>query len=127
MIYDDFIRQLMLAATAATFVVFALWATFNPKSLASLLGYELSTPNGQSEFHAIYIGLFFAQAMLCALAAVRVSDPVLGDLAALSLLAQPIGRLFAMFRYGVPHGVMRWLFLLELGGGIALLLVRPAA
>lgn len=127
MIYDDFIRQLMLAATATTFIAFSLWATFSPKSLARMLGYELSTPNGQSEFHAIYIGLFVAQAMLCALAVVRVKDPVLGDLVALFLLAQPIGRLFAMFRYGVPQGVMRWLFLLELGGGIALLLVRPSA
>lgn len=127
MIYDDFIRQLLLAATATIFVAFALWAAFSPKSLASMLGYELSAPNGESEFHAIYVGVFFAQAALCLLAAARVTDPVLGDLVALFLLAQPIGRLLAMFRHGVPHGVLRWLFLLELGGGVALLLVRPTA
>lgn len=125
MIHDDFIRQLMLIATSMVFVAFALWATFRPKSLASMLGYTLSIPNGQSEFHAIYVGVFSAQAALCALAAIRVSDPVLGDLVALFLLAQPLGRLIALSRFGAPQGMLRWLFALELMGGVVLLLIRP--
>ena len=126
MIYDDFVRQLMLIATSMVFVAFALWATFSPKSLANMLGYTLSVPNGQSEFHAIYVGVFFAQAALCGLAAIRVSDPVLGDLVAFFLLAQPLGRLIALPRFGSPQGMLRWLFALELAAGGALLLIRPA-
>lgn len=125
MIHDDFIRQLMLIATGMVFVSFALWATFSSKSLANLLGYTLSIPNGQSEFHAIYVGVFSAQAALCGLAAIRVSDPVLGDLVAFFLLAQPLGRLIALPRFGAPQGMMRWLFVLELAAGGALLLIRP--
>lgn len=125
MIHDDFIRQLMLLATSMVFVAFALWATFRPKSLANMLGYTLSVPNGQSEFHAIYVGVFFAQTALCGLAAIRVSDAVLGDLVAFFLLAQPLGRLIAWPQFGAPQGIPRWLFALELVGGGALLLVRP--
>lgn len=126
MIHDDFIRQLLLFATSMVFVAFALWAMFNPKSLASMLGYTLTVPNGQSEFHAIYIGLFFSQAALCGLAAIRVNDPVLGDLVAFFLLAQPLGRLIALPRFGAPRGMLRWLFALELASGVVLLLIRPA-
>lgn len=126
MIYDDTIRQLMLVITSVTFLSFAIWATFNPKSLAAMLGYELASPNGQSEFHAIYIGVFLAQAVLFLLAALRVADATLGDLAAFFLLAQSIGRSVALVRFGAPTGVMRWLFALELAGGLALLLIRPA-
>lgn len=126
MIHDDFILQLMLIATSMVFVVFALWATFSSKSLANMLGYTLSVPNGQSEFHAIYVGVFFAQAALCVLAALRISDSVLGDLVAFFLLAQPLGRLIALHRFGAPQGALSWLFALELAGCSALLLVRPA-
>ena len=124
MMQDDLIRQLLLIAIGLVFVAFALWATFSPKSLANMLGYTLSVPNGQSEFHAIYVGVFLAQAALCALAAIRVSDPILGDLVAFFLLAQPLGRLIALPRFGAPQGMLRWLFALELTGGGALLLIR---
>lgn len=125
MIYDDFLRQILLATTAATFLGFALWALIKPNSLARVLGYELRAPNGQSEFHAIYIGVFLGQFALCLLAAYRIEDYVLGDLVAVFLLAQPLGRLVALTRFGAPTGLLRLLFALEAVGGVALLLVRP--
>lgn len=126
MIYDDLIRQSMLGATGLIFLAVSAWAALNPYSLAKLLGYELTVPNGQSEFHAIYGGVFLAQAVLCGMAAVRVGDAALGDLVALFLLAQPLGRLLALVRFGPPTGAMRWLFALELIGGLTLISVRPS-
>ena len=95
--------------------------------MAKTLGYEVSAPNEWSEFGAIYAGIFFAQALLCGLAISRVSDAVLGDLCAIFLLLQPAGRLLPLFRYGAPTGLLRLLMVLELFGGIALLIVRPGA
>lgn len=127
MIYDDFIRQILLSATGAVFVAFALWAAVAPRSLAATADYRLDSANAMSEFHAIYVGVFLAQALLCALAVVRVDDAVIGDLAAIFLLGQPFGRLLARFRKGWPRGSLRAAFILEIIGGVAILLVRPGA
>lgn len=127
MIYSDLLRQFLLASTAAIFLIFVAWALIYPRSMAKSMGYEVSAPNGWSEFGAIYVGIFIAQALLCSLAIVRVSDAVLGDLCAVFLLLQPVGRLLPFIRYGAPTGLMRWLVVLELFGGTALLLVRPGA
>lgn len=125
MIYNDLIRQILLAATGIVFVIFALWATVKPESLATILGYELSNKNAFSEFHAIYVGVFIAQALLCTLAIVRVQDAAIGDLVALFLLSQPVGRLIAVVRRGFPSGFLLQLFIIELVSGIILLAVRP--
>ena len=126
MIYDDFIRQVLLATTGCIFAFFALWATLKPKLLATVLGYELQTRNAISEFHAIYVGLFLAQALLCVLALTRVEDAVLGNLVSIFLLAQPLGRVIATFRGGFPSGLLLALFATEIAGGIIVLLVQPS-
>ena len=43
MIYDDTPRQVLLAFTEGVFACFALWAAFRPKSLATSLGYTLTS------------------------------------------------------------------------------------
>ena len=86
MIFTDFGRQVLLAATGGSFACFALWATFSPKSLAATLGYTLQSKNAISEFHAIYVGVFIAQACLCALALARIEDAAIGNLVAVFLL-----------------------------------------
>lgn len=125
MIESDLLRQILLGATGATFVGFALWAIAAPAAMAKPMGYALDNNNARSEFAAIYVGVFVAQALLCLLAALRVSDAVLGDLVAVFLLAQPVGRLIAGMRGAFPTGVLRGLFVLEVVGGVVLLLVRP--
>lgn len=87
MIYDDFSRQVLLAITGSIFACFALWAALKPKSLATSLGYALASKNAISEFHAIYVGVFIAQAWLCALACARIADAEIGNLVAILLLA----------------------------------------
>ncbi|MEM9217263.1 MAG: DUF4345 family protein [Cyanobacteria bacterium P01_F01_bin.150] len=126
MIYDDFSRQVLLAATGGIFACFALWAALKPKSLAASLGYALTSKNAISEFHAIYVGVFIAQAGLCALAWTRVADATLGNLVAVFLLGQPFGRMIAAFRGGWPAGFLLVLFIMEVVGGSILLLVQPS-
>jgi hypothetical protein len=126
MIYDDLLRKVLLAATGSSLACFALWAVFSPKSLATTLGYTPQSKNAISEFHAIYIGVFIAQAWLCALAFARIEDATLGNLVAVFLLGQPFGRVIAALRGGWPAGFLLVLFIMECVGGILLLLVQPS-
>ena len=121
----DLTRQILLAGIGATFALFFLWALVRPNSLAKAVGARLESKNGISEFHAIYVGIFFAQAALCGLAAWRVEEVLLGDLVALFVLSQPVGRLVGIARNGFPTGLLRFLFSLEAISGILLLMVRP--
>jgi len=125
MIYDDLTRQVLLAAAGGSFAWFALWAAFSPRSLATTLGYTLESKNAISEFHAIYVGVFTAQAWLCVLAFTRIEDAAIGNLVAVFLLSQPFGRVMATFRGGLPSGLLLALFIMEFVGGILLLLVQP--
>ncbi len=126
MIESDLLRQLLLGATATVFVLVAVSAVLTPSRLAAIVGFELSTDNAISEFHAIYVGIFAAQGALCAFAAHRVTDAAIGDLAAAFVLAQPAGRLVGLSRGGIPTGVLRLLAITEVVAGIALLLIRPS-
>ncbi len=125
MIVSEPLRFWLLAATGVTFAGFAIWAAAEPRGLARLLGFELASRNASSEFHAIYVGVFLAQAALCFFAANRVSDAALGDLCAAFLLLQPVGRVLAGLRGDFPEGVLRLLFAAEVVGGLAILGVRP--
>ena len=126
MIYDDFSRQVLLAVSGGIFACFTLWAALKPKSLATSLGYTLASKNAISEFHAIYVGVFIAQAWLCALAWNRVADAALGNLVAVFLLGQPFGRMIATFRGSWPAGFLLVLFIMEFVGGGTILLVQPS-
>ncbi len=127
MIYNDFIREVLLGATSLTFAFFALWAILKPNSLANTLGYELNNNNAISEFHAIYIGVFIAQSLLCVLAFIRIDDAMIGDFVAIFLLAQPVGRIIAMFRGGSAKGFLKLLFAAEIAAGLLLIVVQPSA
>ena len=52
-------------------------------------------------------------------------QPILGDLVALFLLAQPAGRLVAAFAIGLPRGVLFVVCGIELLVGLGLLALRP--
>jgi hypothetical protein len=125
-ITDDlsFYRQVLLGLVAINFVIFALWTILKPTSFAKVLGYDLNSSNAISEFHAIYFGVFLSHAVL-ALAAIKFNDIlVLGDLVAVFLLSQPVGRIVAWFKGAKPQKVMFIMFILETFGGIVLLVVR---
>ena len=52
-------------------------------------------------------------------------QPLLGDITALFLLAQPFGHVIAAFAIGMPHGDVLQLSGLQLLGGLTLLALRP--
>lgn len=127
MIESDIARQVLLALTALVFLVLAIRSWWLPDTVAKELGYSVSGPNGYSEMHAIYVGLWLAHAGVGLWAALHIDQAVLGDVLALLVLGQPLGRLIAVPRYGWPGGPLLAFFALELAGGMALLLVRPLA
>ena len=127
MIHNDIVRRILLVLTALIFVVIAVRAVFAPEQMASGLGYVLTGSNGYSEFYAIYLGVWLATAALAILAAFRIRQPLIGDLVAMFILAQPVGRLFALVRFGLPEGMLLAMFALEAVGGLLILSVRPSA
>jgi hypothetical protein len=97
----------------------------DPDRVATAMGLFLVGVNGYSQFYAIYVGVRLATAGLAVLAARRGDQPILGDLVALFLLAQPAGRLVAAFAIGLPRGVLFVVCGIELLAGLALLALRP--
>ena len=116
-------QLLQLIATASSLA--ALVAMLDPDRVATAMGLFLVGVNGYSQFYAIYVGVRLATAGLALLAARRGDQPILGDLVALFLLAQPAGRLVAAFAIGLPHGSLFIVSGIELLAGLALLASRP--
>ena len=118
-------QLLKLVATASSLA--ALVAVLDPDRVATAMGLFLVGVNGYSQFYAIYVGVRLAIAGLALLAAGRGDQPILGDLVAFFLLAQPAGRLVAAFAIGLPHGSLLIVSGIELLAGLALLVLRPRA
>ena len=116
-------QLLQLIATVSSLA--ALAAMLDPDRIASAMGLFLVGVNGYSQFYAIYVGIRLATAGLALLASRYGNQPLLGDLAALFLLAQPAGRLVAAFAIGLPTGVLLVVCAVELLAGLSLLALRP--
>jgi hypothetical protein len=116
-------RLLNLIATACSLA--ALAALLDPERVASGMGVFLVGVNGYSQFFAIYVGVRLATAVLALLAARQGDQPLLGDITAMFILAQPAGRLVAAFAIGLPQGFLLVVCGIELLGGLALLALRP--
>jgi hypothetical protein len=119
------LRSRLLQATATASSLAALSAFLDPDRVAEAMGLFLVGVNGYSQFYAIYVGVRLATAGLALLAARQGDQPILGDLAALFLLAQPLGRIVASFAIGLPQGLLFVLSGIEVLVGLALLLLRP--
>jgi hypothetical protein len=119
------LRSQLLQAIATVNSLAALSAMLDPDRTAGALGLFLVGVNGYSQFYAIYVGVRLAIAGLSLLAARRGDQPILGDLAALFILAQPLGRFIASFAIGLPQGLLFVVSGIELLAGLALLLLRP--
>jgi hypothetical protein len=117
-------RQLLsLAATAQSLA--ALAAVLDPDRVADAMGLFPVGVNGYSQFYALYVGVRLATAGLALLAARQGDQPILGDLAALFILAQPLGRFVAAFAIGLPQGLLFVVSGIELAVGLALIGLRP--
>jgi len=127
MIENSILRRILLVLIALVHAGVAIRTLLDPEQSAAELGYTLLAPNGYSEMFAIYIGIWLAIAFLCMLASVRIELSLLGDLAAVFVLAQSVGRLLALVKYGLPQGPLLVFAVLEAVGGLALCAVRPKA
>ena len=117
-------RQLLsIAATAQSLA--ALAAVLDPDRVADAMGLFPVGVNGYSQFYALYVGVRLATAGLALLAARQGDQPILGDLAALFILAQPLGRFVAAFAIGLPQGLLFVVSGIELAVGLALIVLRP--
>ena len=116
-------QLLHLSGTASSLA--ALAALLDPDRIAAVMGLFLIGVNGYSQFYAIYVGVRLATAGLALLAARRGDQPILGDLAALFILAQPVGRFVAAFVIGLPTGSLFVVCVIEVLVGLALLALRP--
>jgi hypothetical protein len=119
------LRSQLLQAIATVNSLAALSAMLDPDRTAAAMGLFLVGVNGYSQFYAIYVGVRLATAGLSILAAGRGDQPILGDLAALFILAQPLGRFIASFAIGLPQGLLFVVSGIELLAGLVLLLLRP--
>lgn len=125
MLHNDLFRSILLVVIAGVFVLVTLRSVFQTGKVAEELGYTLNGKNGYSEFYAIYVGVWLATAMMAVFAAFNIKQALLGDLVAMLVVAQPVGRIIAAARYGLPNGPLLFMFLLELVGGLLLLAIRP--
>jgi len=119
------LRYSLLKLIAIASSLAALAALLDPDRVASSMGMLLVGVNGYSQFFAIYVGVRLATAGLALLAARHGDQPLLGDITALFLLAQPAGRFIAAFAIGLPQGFLLVVCGLELLGGLGLLALRP--
>jgi hypothetical protein len=118
-------RATLLKFVALACSLAALSALLDPDRMATRLGMLIVGVNGYSQFYAIYVGVRLATAGLALLAARHGDQPLLGDITALFVLAQPAGRLIAAFAIGLPQGFLLVLCGLEVLCGATLLALRP--
>jgi hypothetical protein len=118
-------RVALLKLIALVSSLSALVALLDPDRVAGSFGMLLVGVNGYSQFFAMYVGVRLATAGLALLASKHGDQPVLGDITALFILAQPVGRLIAVTAIGLPQGFLLVICGLELAGGLALLGSRP--
>jgi hypothetical protein len=118
-------RQALLILTALVFAGLAVASLAAPHTMARGIGYTLDNVDALSEFRAVYVGLWLATAALLIIAARRVEDALLGDLGAMLVLGQTLGRVISLALDGMPSARIWPIFILEAVGGLALLAVRP--
>ncbi|MFL6659504.1 MAG: hypothetical protein ACJ8GW_15610 [Massilia sp.] len=119
------LRTNLLSFIALISSLGVLLALLDPDRVATQYGMLLVGVNGYSQFYAIYVGVRIAIAALALLAAKNGDQPLLGDITAMFLLAQPFGHLVAAFAIGLPNGDVLELCGLQLIGGVLLLALRP--
>ncbi|MEF2267587.1 hypothetical protein V3C40_12390 [Janthinobacterium sp. LS2A] len=116
------VLHLIAYAYGLSAVAFLLFAD----AMAAGMGIFLNGVNGYSQFYATHVGVWGATALLALFAARQGEPPVLGDITAMLVLAQPAGRLFAAISFGLPQGFVLFMCAMELTAGLVLLLLRPA-
>jgi len=120
-----FLRRLNLVGIGLTFLFIAGYIFFNIEKAAYLYGYTLNGVDGHNEFRAVYMGFWIGLTVLFFVAAWKIDVPILGDIAALMVLLQALGRLLSFLLDGKPSERFIIVFFLEFISGVFGLLMRP--
>jgi hypothetical protein len=119
------LRKINLVGIGLTFLFIAGYVLFNIEKAAYIYGYTLNGVDGHNEFRAVYMGFWIGLTVLCFVAARKIEMPILGDLAALMVLFQALGRLLSFMLDGKPSKLVIVVFFLELISSVFGLLMRP--
>jgi hypothetical protein len=126
MLRNDLARKIVLIAPILVFAGIAVASLVRPHFMAAGLGLRLDNVDALSEYRAIYVGLWLAHVMVLVVALRRLREPIFGDLVAVLILGQVVGRILSLAIDGMPAKVLPT-FAAEAASGLAILLVRPAA
>jgi uncharacterized protein DUF4345 len=119
------LRKINLVGIGLTFLFIAGYVLFNIEKAAYIYGYTLNGVDGHNEFRAVYMGFWIGLTVLCFVAARKIEMPILGDIAALMVLLQALGRLLSFMLDGKPSKLVIIVFFLELTSSVFGLLMRP--
>ena len=119
------VRQFLLFGVAAVFLLEAGVALVNPKAAAARVGYEVSGPDGLSEYRAVYLGMFGALGIAMLFAAWNVADPLIADVICLAIAAEAVARLVGVLIDGVP-GNVHLLNIAAESCAFIILMIRPS-
>ena len=119
------IRRMALVLMGLTFSVIAVAAIFFPMQTARIYGYTLLGVDGLNEFRAVYVGFWVGLGILLFTSAKRLDQVLLGDLAAVLVLMQALGRLFSFIFDGIPSWLFITFFFAETAVSLVALLSRP--
>jgi hypothetical protein len=120
-----FLRKLNLIGNGLTFLFIAGYVLFNIDKAAYFYGYTLNGAGGDNEFRAVYMGFWIGLTVLFFVAAWKIETPILGDIAALMILLQALGRLLSFLLDGKPSERFIIVFFIELISSVFGLLMRP--
>jgi hypothetical protein len=118
------IRQLLLVIVSLTLMAMAVMGLVDPWGMAATFGYSFASPDGLSEFFAVYVGMHAAFGGIALLAAYRTDLPLLGDLVAATIVAEGVARLLGIAVAGVP-GIASMMNLLPEFMPLVILFLRP--
>jgi len=124
---SDTARRIVLILPALAFLRVAVGALVAPQTMASQFHLRLDHVDALNEYRAVYVGLWLAQAVIFGWAVRDVRRVWLGDLGALLVLGQVVGRLVSFVLDGLPSAQVWPTFAAELVAGVALIVVRPAS
>jgi hypothetical protein len=120
-----FLRRFNLIGNGLTFLFIAGYVLFNIEKAAYFYGYTLNAAGGHNEFRAVYMGFWIGLTVLFFIAAWKIEMPILGDIAALMILLQALGRLLSFLLDGKPSERFIIVFFIELTSSVFGLLMRP--
>ena len=118
------IRQILLYLVSAVFLTEAVVALLDPHGAAARVGYQITGPDGLSEYRAVYMGMFGALGVATLVAARRVCEPLLADVICAAIVAEAAARFVSVGLDGVP-GTLHVVNIAMESFPIVILLLRP--